>query len=70
MGHTFEQIIPDIGILISKDPVALDAASLDMVEARSGKLLSQMAYDIPYRFQLEYAKELHFGSQDYQLVTL
>lgn len=68
MGHTFEQIVPDIGILVSRDPVALDAASLDMVEGRSGKLLSQMAHDIPYRFQLDYARELHFGDQDYQLV--
>ena len=70
MGHTFEQIVPDIGILVSRDPVALDAASLDMVEGRSGKLLSQMAHDIPYRFQLDYARELHFGDQEYQLVTI
>lgn len=69
MGHTFEQIVPDIGILISRDPVALDAASLDLVEARAGKVLSQLAYDIPYRFQLDYAAELGFGSLEYEFIT-
>jgi uncharacterized protein len=68
MGQTFEKIIPDIGILVSRDPVALDAASLDLVEQRAGRLLAQMAYDIPYRFQLAYAKEIGFGSLDYKLV--
>lgn len=69
MGHTFEQIAPDIGILVSRDPVALDAASLDLVEQQAGKALSQLAYDIPYRFQLDYAAELDFGSHEYQLIS-
>ncbi|EKD40034.1 MAG: 4Fe-4S ferredoxin, iron-sulfur binding protein [uncultured bacterium] len=68
MGHTFKKITPDIGILVSRDPVALDAASLDLVEKRAGKTLAQLAHDIPYRFQLDYAGELQFGSQDYELV--
>ena len=68
MGDTFEQILPDIGILVSNDPVALDAASLQLVEERAGKPLSQMAHDIPYRFQLDYARELGFGSFDYELI--
>ncbi|MFV0437766.1 MAG: DUF362 domain-containing protein [Desulfopila sp.] len=70
MGHSYEQIVPDIGILISDDPVAVDQAALDLVEARAGKAFSQLAHDIPYRFQLEYAGELSFGSRDYQLVTV
>lgn len=68
MGDTFEKILPDIGILVSRDPVALDAASLELVEKRAGKTLAQMAHDIPYRFQLEYANELHFGNQEYELI--
>lgn len=70
MGHTFEKIVPDIGILVSRDPVALDAASLDLVEKQAGKTLPQLAYDIPYRFQLDYAKELQFGDQDYTLIRV
>lgn len=70
MGHSFKKIAPDVGILISRDPVAVDAASLDLVEERTGKTIPQMAYDIPYRVQLEYAKELGFGSPEYSLITV
>ncbi|MDP3480188.1 MAG: DUF362 domain-containing protein [Desulfoprunum sp.] len=69
MGHTYEKIAPDVGILVSRDPVAVDVASLDLVEKRAGKVLSQLAYDIPYRVQLDYSKELHFGNPDYELIT-
>jgi hypothetical protein len=68
MGGKFEKIVPDIGILVSLDPVALDAASLDLVEKREGKTLAQLAHDIPYRFQIDYAKELHFGADEYELI--
>ncbi len=70
MGHTYEKITPDIGILISCDPVALDAASLELIEKQAGKVFSQLAHDIPYRFQLDYAKELGFGNQEYELIRL
>ena len=70
MGHTFQKIVPDIGILVSRDAVALDAASLELVEERAGKSLSQLSYDIPYRFQLDYAAELGFGSREYTLVRV
>ncbi len=63
-------ISPDLGILISYDPVAVDAASLDLVEQRAGKKLSQIAYDIPYRVQIEYAGEIGFGSPQYDLIEL
>ncbi len=68
MGHTFEKITPDIGILVSHDPVALDAASLELIEENAGKTFARLAHDIPYRFQLDYANELGFGSQDYELI--
>ncbi len=70
MGHTYEKIAPDVGILVSRDPVAVDEASLDLVEKRAGKVLSQLAYDIPYRVQLEYAKEISFGHREYQLISI
>ncbi|MCU0847043.1 MAG: DUF362 domain-containing protein [Spirochaetes bacterium] len=63
----YENIVPDAGILVSRDPVAIDAASLDLVEKAAGKKLSEMAYNIPCGFQLEYAKELGFGSAGYEL---
>jgi uncharacterized Fe-S center protein len=69
MGHSFKKIAPDVGILISRDPVAVDAATLDLVEKMTGSTIQQMAYDIPYRVQLDYAGELGFGSPDYTLIT-
>ncbi len=68
MGHTYEKIAPDVGILVSRDPVAVDVAALDLIEKRAGKTLSQLAYDIPYRVQLDYAQELSFGNADYELI--
>ncbi len=65
---TFEQVVPDIGVVISRDPVALDAASLDLVEKAAGTKFSKIAYDIPYRHQIEYAREIGFGNADYELV--
>jgi uncharacterized Fe-S center protein len=66
----FKQIVPDIGILFSRDPVALDAASLDLVETNAGVTLAEISYDIPYRVQIDYARELGFGNADYRLVAL
>jgi uncharacterized Fe-S center protein len=67
MGPT-KKIIPDIGVLLSYDPVALDAASLDLVEEHSGKQLSQMSYNIPYKIQIDHARDIGFGNPDYELV--
>jgi uncharacterized protein len=69
MGPT-KIIMPDIGILISTDPVALDAASLDLVEERSGKKLTDMSHNIPHRVQIEYAHEIGFGNPNYELIEL
>jgi hypothetical protein len=57
-----------VGILVSGDPVAVDAASLDLVEKSGGKALGRLAHDIPTRVQLDYARELGFGSAAYELV--
>jgi len=66
----FEKIVPDIGVLMAFDPVALDAASLDLVEEISGRRLSTMSYDIPCRVQIDYAKEIGFGQSEYELVEI
>jgi len=68
--EVYEKIVPDIGVLVSADPVAIDAASLDLVEKAAGKGLGEMAYNIPYRVQLEYAREIGFGSDGYDLITV
>lgn len=67
---SFEPIVGDIGILVSHDPVAIDAAAVDLVEERAGKPLSELAYRIPYRVQIEYAREIGFGRQEYDLIRV
>lgn len=66
----FEPVAPDIGILVSADPVAADAASIDLVEERLGRRFAEVAYDIPCRIQIDYSRELGFGNPDYELVTV
>jgi uncharacterized Fe-S center protein len=66
----YDPIIHDIGIVVSRDPVAADAASLGLVEEQAGRKLSEIAYNIPYRFQIDYAREIGFGNPDYELVTV
>jgi uncharacterized Fe-S center protein len=66
----FKKISPDIGVLIAFDPVAIDAASLDLVEQKTGRPFSRLSYDIPYRMQIDYAREIGFGNPDYQLVQI
>ena len=66
----FKKISPDIGVLIAFDPVAIDAAALDLVERKTGQALAKLSYDIPYRVQIDYAREIGFGNPDYQLVQI
>jgi hypothetical protein len=66
----YKKISPDIGVLIAFDPVALDAASLDLVERKTGQMLARLSYDIPYRVQIDYAREIGFGNPDYRLLQI
>ncbi len=74
-------IVPDIGILASRDPVAIDAASLDLVNRQaglSGTLLSSHQGPGEDKFrglwehthgslQLSYAEECGLGERDYRI---
>ncbi len=68
--NKYEKITEDIGVLISYDPVAIDSASFELVEEKSGKELKDMSFDIPNRVQLDYSEELNFGSKDYNLIDI
>ena len=54
--------VPDIGVLASLDPVAVDAACYDLVAAGGKKFRG--------REQLNYAEKISLGTQSYQLVEL
>jgi len=65
------RVAPDIGILASTDPVAIDQASFDLVNQASGKDIFKELH--PQRNgtkQLKYAQELGLGNLDYELIEL
>ncbi len=77
-------IVQDVGVLGSTDPVAVEQASLDMVNARPSLPDSEIAEilgpgtdkfkairpDIDGAVQMEYAEGLGMGTRDYDLVNL
>jgi len=71
MGLDQPPLVEDIGILASRDPVAIDAAVLDLVHQRAGRTLESMSYPaIDAKAQLRYAVQMGLGSSDYELETL
>lgn len=75
-------IVPDLGILASKDTVAIDKASVDLVNNAPinplGKLKDKIEskdkfYDlnkINWRVQLEHGQKIGLGNINYQLITV
>jgi len=66
-------IVPDIGVLVSLDPVALDQASYDLVNKAEGRIKSQNKFKALYpkvnpETQLRYAEELGMGHREYTLL--
>ncbi len=76
-------IVPDIGIVSSKDPVAIDQASIDLVNAQVGNINSRLKSgfnkgedkfkainEIDWSLQLKYAEKIGLGSRKYELVKI
>lgn len=66
------KIVDDIGILASTDPVAVDKASIDIVQSRSGKTIPQLLgkNKLDPRYQIEHAERVGLGTTDYQLIEI
>ncbi|MFP4498300.1 MAG: DUF362 domain-containing protein [Vulcanimicrobiota bacterium] len=66
-----KKMIPDIGILGSWDPVALDQASLDLTKNSGEKNLNQMAAEnVNGNVQLEHAEKIGLGTRNYEIVQV
>ena len=64
-------LIEDIGVVAGFDPVAIDQASVDLVNQQAGKdLFLGVHPEADWRFQLDYAEELGLGAKDYELVRI
>jgi uncharacterized Fe-S center protein len=69
--HNDPPIVPDLGILSSSDPVAVDQASLDMVNKSAGKdIFRELWPNADYNIQLQYAEEIGLGSRKYELINI
>ncbi len=65
--HAGPIIAPDIGIVVSDDPVAIDAASIDLIENAAGKPLKKIQ-GIDPRAHVSFAEQFGMGSMKYELV--
>ena len=65
------QVIPDVGILASFDPVAVDQAALDLTVQGDGRNLAQLSFEkVDGNVQLVHAEKIGLGSRKYELVEL
>ena len=83
-GHADFPIVPDIGILASCDPVAIDQASVDLINASKGFEKSALTKNLElgadkfrglyphvnWEHQLEYSVRLGLGSRHYRMVEV
>lgn len=77
-------IVPDVGILASFDPVAIDQASIDLINAQTGLAGSLLKKnfspgedkftgvfgEVDYTAQLRHAAQIGLGSRDYELIKV
>jgi hypothetical protein len=77
-------IVNDIGILASEDPVAIDQASVDLVNREEGNRSSKLQKnwnpgedkfraiypEVDWNIQLAYAEEIGMGTRKYELIKI
>ncbi|MBI5234608.1 MAG: DUF362 domain-containing protein [Deltaproteobacteria bacterium] len=83
-GHNDAPIVPDIGILASTDPVAIDQASADLVNSEEGLKNSALTSgikkggdkfrgvhpDVDWQAQLKHAEKIGLGAREYKLIEV
>ncbi|MBN2383029.1 DUF362 domain-containing protein [bacterium] len=71
MGDAGQPVIPDIGALAARDPVALDQASLDLIKEHTGNRIGTYAYPkLQEDHQVRYAEKLGLGTRKYSLIKI
>lgn len=67
-----QQIVGDIGILASADPVAVDNAALDLVEKKADRKLQQLIENdnLNPLYQIKHAEKIGLGSANYELMKV
>ncbi|MBI5698936.1 DUF362 domain-containing protein [Candidatus Saganbacteria bacterium] len=68
-AHNDPPVVPDIGILASLDPVAIDQASVDLVNKAAGHDVFRKLYPaVNWNVQLDYAETIGLGSREYNII--
>jgi uncharacterized Fe-S center protein len=62
-------ICPDIGYLVGDDPVAIDKASLDLIDTVKPNVFKKIHKVDPFK-QIKYGEEIGLGSSSYQRIEL
>ncbi len=78
-----KQIVPDIGIMASTDPIAIDQASADFVNQQTANPGSKIeiavnpgddkiheVHNIDWDLQLKYGEEIGLGSRKYKIIEI
>jgi uncharacterized Fe-S center protein len=83
-GYSDTPIVNDVGILASEDPVAIDQASVDLVNQQSGSHASKLPKnwengedkfralypEVDWSIQLSYAEAIGLGTRGYELIKI
>jgi len=83
-GYSDTPIVNDIGILSSEDPVAIDQASVDLVNGEAGNRSSKLSKnwnpgedkfravypEVDWKIQLAYGEEIGLGTREYELIRI
>ncbi len=70
-GENNPVLYPDVGILASLDPVAIDRASYDMAEKKLGKdIFRELWPAIDATIQMRYGEEIGLGTCSYELIEV
>ena len=70
MGFKENPLMPDIGIVASADPVAIDKASYDLVLKNGGDVFKKAHPDVDGTVQIKRGSELGLGDPDYSLIQV
>jgi len=68
MGDPEQALCPDVGIAVSRDIVAVDTATADLLIRATGKDIVREVGNRDYREMLAYAEELGLGRRNYELI--
>jgi uncharacterized Fe-S center protein len=67
-GERQERLLPDVGVLASRDPVAIDQATLDLTRERFGQSLAEKGWPgLDATVQLDHAEAIGLGCRRYEI---